>query len=193
MISLNLPNKLTLARIAMVPVVLLLLWLEGWWSCLAASIFFGIASLTDLMDGYLARRDNQVTTLGKFLDPLADKVLITSVLIMLTGLGWVNPWPAIVIIARDLMVTGLRSIAADSGIVIAADTYGKAKTVMQIVALIPLMLHYPWFGLPLDALGQFLLYIALVLTVFSGWNYFRNFFREQRAAEQATDVSKQEK
>ena len=184
----NLPNQLTLSRIIMVPVILVLLSFGKEWSCLLAGALFAVASFTDLMDGYLARRGNQVTNLGKLLDPLADKVLITSVLIMLVHLGWVNVWIALVIICRDIMVTGLRAVAADSGVVIAADTYGKIKTALQVMALFPLILHYSWLGLPLETIGQFLLYIALGLTVFSGINYFVVFFREQGGFRTAHDV-----
>ena len=173
----NLPNQLTLSRIVVVPVLLVLLSLGERWSCLMAGLLFIAAGLTDLMDGYLARRGNQVTNLGKLLDPLADKVLITSVLIMLVHMTWVNVWVAIIIIGRDVMVTGLRAVAVESGVVIAADTYGKIKTVLQIIALVPLILHYSWFGLPLAQAGQFLLYIALALTVFSGVNYLHTFHR----------------
>ena len=175
----NLPNQLTLSRILLVPVVLVLLALETEWSCLFSFILFAVASFTDLVDGYLARRGGQVTNLGKLLDPLADKVLVTSVLIMLVELDWVSAWIAIIIICRDMMVTGLRAMAADSGVVIAADKYGKLKTLLQLLALGPLILHYPWFGLPLADIGQFLLYIALALTVFSGVNYFVVFFKAQ--------------
>ena len=177
----NLPNQLTLSRIVVVPILLALLFWGKEWSCLAAGLLFIAAGLTDLMDGYLARRGNQVTNLGKLLDPLADKVLITSVLIMLVHMGWVNVWVAIIMICRDIMVTGLRAVAADSGVIIAADAYGKIKTVLQMVALLPLIVHYSWLGLPFAETGQFLLYIALALTVFSGVNYFLTFFREQRS------------
>lgn len=178
MISLNLPNQLTISRILLVPVVLFFLFLDTRWFCLLATVLFGLAGFTDLIDGYLARRVNQVTILGKFLDPLADKVLVSSALVMLVQLNRVSAWVAIVIICRDIMVTGLRAIAADEGIVIAADKYGKLKTLLQLVALGPLILHYTWFGIPMDKIGTFLLYLALALTVFSGFNYFLTFFRD---------------
>ncbi len=178
--KLNLPNQLTISRIALAPLLIVLLAYPGKWTCLVAGAAFALAGFTDLVDGYLARRENQVTSLGKFLDPLADKVLVSTALIMLVQLGWVAGWVAIVIICRDLMVTGLRAVAADEGVVIAADKYGKLKTVLQLVALEPLILHYPWFGIPLEFIGQILLYIALALTVFSGGNYFLNFFRDWR-------------
>lgn len=173
----NLPNKITLSRILIVPVIVILLYFEGRIPCLLASLGFALASITDLVDGHIARKSNMVTSFGKFLDPLADKVLITSVLIMLVAMGRVEAWIAIVIICRDLIITGLRAIAADEGVVIAADVYGKWKTVMQMVALVVLILHYPWFGFDPQPTGQFLLYIATALTVFSGVNYLYTFHR----------------
>jgi CDP-diacylglycerol--glycerol-3-phosphate 3-phosphatidyltransferase len=174
---LNLPNKITLSRILAVPVIVVLLYYQNKATCLLACIGFVLASATDLVDGHIARRSNMVTSFGKFLDPLADKVLITSVLVMLVHLGWVEAWIAIVIICRELIITGLRAIAADEGVVIAADRYGKWKTIGQMVALTPLTLHYPWFGFSPVWIGQFLLYIAAALTVFSGMNYLYMFHR----------------
>lgn len=184
--KLNLPNQLTLSRIVIVPLLVVLLMFPQKWTCLLAGALFALAGVTDLVDGYLARRENQITSLGKFLDPLADKVLVSSVLIMLVQLGWVEGWIAIIIICRDIMVTGLRAVAADEGVVIAADKYGKLKTVLQLVALEPLILHYPWLGIPMHEIGIFLLYIALLLTIFSGCNYFLNFFRNWRAKTMAS-------
>jgi CDP-diacylglycerol--glycerol-3-phosphate 3-phosphatidyltransferase len=180
MINFNLPNRLTLSRIVIVPVIVGLLMFPGRWSCLVAGLLFVAAGVTDLMDGRLARQNNQITNLGKFLDPLADKILINSALIMLVGNGWVPGWAAIIIICRDIMVMGLRAIAADEGIVIAADTYGKLKTVLQIIALVPLIIHYDLLGIPSHGLGMIMLYISLVLTVFSGYNYFATFYRTWR-------------
>lgn len=177
----NLPNQLTLSRILLAPLIIALLYFPSFWTCFFAGLLFIVAAFTDLFDGYLARKGNQITSLGKFLDPLADKVLISSVLIMLVQNGWVQAWIAIVIICRDIMVTGLRAIAADEGIVISADKYGKAKTVLQIVALTPLIWHYGWrigsFTLPVHEIGIFTLYLALILTVVSGVNYFLSFQR----------------
>jgi CDP-diacylglycerol--glycerol-3-phosphate 3-phosphatidyltransferase len=183
---LNLPNQLTISRIVLVPVMVVLLMFPGKWTCFFAGVFFIIAAFTDLIDGYLARKENQITSLGKFLDPLADKILVSSMLVMLVQNGWVPGWIAIVIICRDTMVTGLRAIAADEGVVITADKYGKLKTVLQLVAVAPLILHYPLLGIPVHPIGMFLLYIALVLTVFSGCNYFFNFYRDwkRKAGEQ---------
>lgn len=185
-VLLNLANKLTLSRILLVPIIVVLLLFPGKWTCLFATLLFILASATDWIDGYVARRSGTVTSFGKFLDPLADKVLISSILIMLTQHGWVPGWIVAVIVARELMVTGMRAMAMEQGVVIAADKYGKLKTIVQIFALIPLTLHYRWFGLNPLPLGSVLLYIALVLTVFSGANYlyaFRNCWNDSHSQE----------
>ncbi|MDD2966719.1 MAG: CDP-diacylglycerol--glycerol-3-phosphate 3-phosphatidyltransferase [Desulfovibrionaceae bacterium] len=177
----NLANKITLLRMLITPLVIVLLYFEGPAACLLATLAFIVASLTDWVDGYVARRENIVTSLGKFLDPLADKVLICSVLIMFVALGWAPAWVVIVIVCRELVVTGLRAIAIDEGIVLAADKFGKMKTVCQIIAIVPIMLHYPFFGLDVHLLGTVLLYVALALAVYSGFNYCRDFFRNSCA------------
>lgn len=173
----NLANKITLARILIVPFVVILLYFPGKLTNLIAFFLFFVASATDMLDGFVARREGTVTSFGKFLDPLADKLLICSVLVMLSYLGWVPAWITIVIICRELIVTGLRAMAADEGVVIAADRYGKLKTIMQMLACGPLIIHEPLFGIPVAWLGEILLYIALVLTVFSGGNYLYGFYR----------------
>ncbi|NCC23849.1 MAG: CDP-diacylglycerol--glycerol-3-phosphate 3-phosphatidyltransferase [Deltaproteobacteria bacterium] len=173
----NLANILTLGRIFLVPVIVLLLAYPGRMTCMTALIFFAAASLTDLADGFVARRYNQITTLGKFLDPIADKILVSSVLISLVGLGWVPAWAAVIIVVREILVTGLRAVAAQQGLVIAADAYGKIKTVFQMLSIGPLILHYPVFGIDPNPLGLTMLYISLVMTVYSGGNYFLNFYK----------------
>ena len=188
---LNLPNTLTLSRILLVPVIVILLYFPSRLTCVVACFSFILASFTDFIDGYIARRTNMVTRMGKFLDPLADKVLISSVLIMLVQLGWAEAWVAIVIICRELIITGLRAIAADEGVLIAADTFGKLKTVIQMMALVPLMLHYSWFGFDPAPLGQFLLYTALALTVFSGSNYLYKFYTMWTSQKIATRQSQE--
>ena len=185
---LNLANKITLSRIVLVPVIVALLYFENRLACLLACLGFMLAALTDVIDGHVARRSNMVTSFGKFLDPLADKVLISSVLIMLVALGRAAAWIAIVIICRELIITGLRAIAADEGVVIAADTFGKWKTILQGMALVPLILHYPWFGFDPVPPGQFLLYMATALTVFSGINYLRSFHRIWLGKQQSPDT-----
>lgn len=173
----NLANKLTLMRILAAPVIVLLLYFPNRVSCVVAAAVFVLASLTDMVDGIVARRQNMVTNFGKFLDPLADKLLISSVLIMLADLHWAPAWIVVVIVCRELTVTGLRAAAMEQGMVLAADRFGKLKTILQTVALIPLILHFPLFGLDLEGLGGVLLYLALFMTVFSGANYLYNFYR----------------
>ena len=175
--QLNLANKLTLGRVLAVPGLVVLLTYPNRVTCLIAMLLFIAASLTDLADGYVARRYGQVTAFGKFLDPLADKILVCSALIMLTALAWVPAWVVVVILAREITVTGLRTIAVEQGVVIAADRYGKMKTVMQILAVCPLLLHYPWWGFDPQPLGLVFLYLALALTVFSGGNYLYTFYK----------------
>ncbi|MDR1946060.1 MAG: CDP-diacylglycerol--glycerol-3-phosphate 3-phosphatidyltransferase [Desulfovibrio sp.] len=178
----NLPNRLTISRIAIVPLIVVLLMFPGVWTCFAAALLFAAAGFTDLLDGRLARKTNQITSLGKFLDPLADKVLVTSALIMLVQNGWVPGWIAVIIVGRDILVTGLRAVAVEDGVVIAADRHGKFKTVMQIIALDILILHYDLPGIAVHDIGMIILYISLALTIFSGYNYFRNFRRDRKGA-----------
>lgn len=173
---LNLANKISLLRILMTPLVVLLLYYQGPILCIAAVLVFIFAAITDWMDGYIARRSHMVTSMGKFLDPLADKLLICSVLIMFVMLDWAPAWVVIIIVCRELVVTGLRAMAIDEGIVLAADKFGKAKTVLQIAAIVPITLHYPLFGLQLWPIGEVILYFSMLVAVMSGINYCRYFY-----------------
>lgn len=179
---LTLATKLTLLRIVAIPGLVALLYFPSPATCAAAFVIFALAALTDMADGLVARQQQQVTNFGKFLDPLADKLLIASVLVMLVRWDWVEAWVAIIIIGRELTVTGLRAMAADQGLVIAADAFGKAKTILQILALGPLIYHYPFMGHDVVGLGTWLLYLALVLTVVSGAKYLISFYRVWRVA-----------
>jgi len=184
---LNLPNILTLSRIAAVPVVVFLLLFESKQNCFWAAFVFTAASITDWLDGYLARKWGIVTVLGKFLDPLADKLIVMAALIMLIPLDRVPAWAVFVILAREIIVSGIRSIASTEGIVIAASNLGKYKTIFQMVAIVGLLLHYRYywfFGVQFDFLypslhnaGIFIFYISLFLTVWSGGDYFVKFFK----------------
>lgn len=183
----NLPNKLTLLRLLLIPFFLVLLafrfdWgtVEGLGSSigipeLIATIIFIIASITDWLDGYIARRDNLVTNFGKFADPMADKILVASALIMLVELNLAPGWVVAVIIAREFAVTGLRLLLVETGgTVLAAAWPGKIKTVTQMLAIIFLLLNnlpFAWTGIPV---GSILLYISLFFTVYSGIDYFYN-------------------
>lgn len=177
----NLANQLSLLRILMTPLVIILLYFPGKITCSLAVLIFIFASITDWLDGYVARRSNMVTSMGKFLDPLADKVLICSVLIMFTQLNWAPAWVVIVIVCRELVVTGLRAMAVDEGIVLAADKFGKAKTVLQILAIIPITLHFPVFDTKLWIFGEIVLYAAMIIAIVSGVNYCIYFYRHTKS------------
>jgi CDP-diacylglycerol--glycerol-3-phosphate 3-phosphatidyltransferase len=172
----NLPNSLTLFRVACIPVLVILLFFPNKLTSFLAALVFALASISDLLDGFLARRQQLVTTFGKFLDPLADKLIVSAALIMLIPLGRAPAWMVVVIVGRELAITGLRSVAVSEGKVISADELGKKKMVFQIVAILGLLLNYEYFGINLHAVGMFFLWLAVVLTLWSGFNYFRRFW-----------------
>lgn len=176
----NLPNLITLFRIAAIPFVVLFLFIPGAPASFLAALIFSAASLTDLLDGYIARQQNSETPVGKLLDPLADKLLINSALIMLIPLGRVPAWVVVLIVGREVAVTGLRGIASLEGLAIAASKWGKAKMIFQTIALIGLMLHYEYLGINFHSLGMLILWIALAITIWSGVDYFIKFYREHR-------------
>ena len=167
MFPLNLPNALTLLRILAVPVVVVALLGETPNGDALAAAVFALAALTDGLDGYFARSRDAVTTFGKLMDPIADKLLIAAALVSLVSLDRLAAWVAMVIIAREIAVTILRTIAAERGIIIAASWLGKLKTVLQIAAIIALIATNP---APLSV--NILVYIALAVTVISGVDYF---------------------
>jgi CDP-diacylglycerol--glycerol-3-phosphate 3-phosphatidyltransferase len=168
----NGPNKLTLFRIAAVPVIIILLLFPTQICTFIAAMLFSVAAITDYLDGFYARKKGLVSTLGKIMDPVADKLLVSSAFIMLTALGWVPAWIVCIIIGRELAVTGLRNIIAEKGEDLSASNLGKYKTGFQIAAIIPLMIHYPFFGLNVQAIGALFLWGALVFTIWSGADYF---------------------
>jgi len=184
---LNLPNLLTLARVAAVPLIVIIMLSDtreaGFW----AAAIFGAAAVTDFIDGWLARKWGVVTVLGKFLDPLADKLIVMAALIMLIPSGRIPAWAVFLVLAREIIVTGLRSIASSEGIVIDASDLGKYKTIYQMVAIPGLLLHYDYywfFGVRSELLhvnmhnfGMFFFVIALALTLWSGFDYLYKFFR----------------
>ncbi len=174
---LNAPNLLSLSRIAAVPVLVLLLVFENRITSRLAAILFLIAIFTDLLDGFLARRQQVITNFGRFLDPVADKLINSAALIMLIPLGRIPAWMVLLIIARELAVTGLRAMASSEGIVIDASMLGKRKTLTQNTAIFLLIFHYPIKALDFHLYGMVLLWMALIITYWSGIAYFFNFFR----------------
>ncbi|RPJ20486.1 MAG: CDP-diacylglycerol--glycerol-3-phosphate 3-phosphatidyltransferase, partial [Desulfobacteraceae bacterium] len=169
-VILNLPNSLSLLRLACLPVIILCLSHEGRLGSFLAALFFGMAFVTDFLDGYFARRYGAVTVVGKLLDPLADKILVIVTMIMLIPIGRIPAWVVMLIVVRELAVTGLRSIAVAEGVVIQAGSLGKFKTVFHCSATIALCLHYEYLGVDLHTVGMALLWIALGFTVWSGWS-----------------------
>lgn len=183
----NVPNILTLIRIALIPVLAVLLLSPsreaGFW----AAAVFAVASITDWLDGYLARRMGIVTVFGKFLDPIADKLMVMAALIMILPFERVPAWMVLVILGREIIITGLRGIASTEGIVISASDLGKFKTIFQMVAIIGLLLHYdyhwffgidhPYLVVNMHNAGMFYLWIATIMTVWSGVDYLAKFMK----------------
>jgi len=169
---LNLANKLTMSRIFLIPVFMLVLLIRIPYGNFIAAAIFIIAASTDGLDGYIARKRKEVTTFGKLIDPLADKLLISAALISLVEMKEISAWIAVVIIAREFFVTGIRSIAAGEGVIIAASKLGKIKTVTQIVAISAILLN----DFPLSLLGivfgRYAIYVAVFFTIWSGLDYY---------------------
>ena len=182
----NLANKLTMLRVILVPIFLIFLIGKGIpYGSIIATLIFIIASLTDQLDGYIARSRNQITNFGKFMDPLADKLLVTAALISLVELHLIPSWAAVIIIAREFAVSGLRTVAASEGTVIAASWWGKIKTVTQIIAIVSLLLKvnltqiieaninvHPALNSFFKIEPAIMLIIAVVMTIISGIDYF---------------------
>jgi CDP-diacylglycerol--glycerol-3-phosphate 3-phosphatidyltransferase len=182
--ALNLPNLLTMGRVLVIPLVLLLLDRGTPRDCLLAALVYSAAALTDLIDGWLARRMGVVSVLGKFLDPLADKLLVMAVLVYMVPMGRMPEWAVVLLLAREISVTALRSIASSEGVVIAAGDDGKSKTALQMVGILCLLLGYPYhltLG-PIDlgevdlvVVGRALVYVSLVFSLLSAFSYARLF------------------
>jgi len=170
------PNAFTVYRMIATPGIVILLMFPTKGTTFFATLLFIAAAVTDFLDGFLARKRGLVSDLGKVLDPLADKVLVCSSLIMLSNLNWIPGWLVCLIIAREMSVTGLRGISAEK-VDVSATKLGKFKTGFQIAAIIPLLIHYPYFGIEFHAIGMFFLWIALIFTLWSGVDYFKKFFK----------------
>jgi CDP-diacylglycerol--glycerol-3-phosphate 3-phosphatidyltransferase len=183
--ALNLPNAITLIRMAMIPVILLFAYYESRRASFIAAALFAVTGATDFLDGWVARQRGLVTVIGKFLDPLADKLVVMAALVMLVHLGRVAAWVVIVIMGREFIVSGLRTIAMSEGIVIAAGQEGKTKTIFQIAGISFLLLHYAYpidFGVvsyeyDANKVGTALLYLSMVFSVWSAWVYFSDFLK----------------
>lgn len=207
---LNAPNLVSLGRLAMAPFLFLFLYLEKYLNADGETIFFGVAAgvvflvaaLTDILDGYLARKTGQVTDIGKFLDPLADKVMVATALILLINLGRLPAWIGLIIILREMVITGLRGMASTRGTVIAASSLGKSKMVFQDIAIVCLLFHTSldfglglvprWLGwLTYHEIGTVVMYVAVFYTLYSGYDYIKKFVdSETERAEAAAGEEK---
>lgn len=177
----NAPNLVTMGRVALIPLILFFIDNFSPLRTFIAAVLYLVSAATDALDGYLARSRGQVSVLGKFLDPLADKLIVTAVLVVMVSLGRVPAWIVVIMIARDLAVNGLRSVASAEGLVISASDGGKVKTALQLVALMFLLVHfrYPVLGMDISidyhVAGMGVLYVSLVMSVMSGVDYVRKF------------------
>jgi len=173
----NLPNIITMVRIGIIPALFFLLTSPDLtWSLVIAFLFLA-AALTDLLDGYIARKYEIITKMGQFLDPIADKLIVNTAMILMIPIGRIPAWAVAITIIRDIAVDGMRSIASGEGLVIDASSLGKKKTLCQTMAVIALIIHYPFLGVDAHAVGLMILYIALFLTIYSGLDYFAKFYR----------------
>jgi CDP-diacylglycerol--glycerol-3-phosphate 3-phosphatidyltransferase len=180
----NLPNLLTLARIAVIPPFAVFLGFGNPVSSFIAALIFACAALTDILDGVLARRLKLETVLGKFMDPLADKLIVMAALVMLTRMGWVEAAVVILLLGREFIISGLRTIAIGEGVVIPASQGGKWKTALQVAGIEGMLIHYPYevdflfgrYSIDFGAVGIWLLYISLVASLWSAVGYFRAFW-----------------
>jgi len=196
--ALNIPNLLTMGRVVAIPFFVWLLDtptpIRGFWAC----IVFTLAAITDLLDGYLARKLGVVSVLGKFLDPLADKLIVMAALVWMVPMGRMPAWAVVLLLARELSVTGLRSVAASEGVVISAGNEGKTKTALQMIGIIALVLGYPYHlsfaGLDLGVVdlvhvGRTLVYLSLLFSFASAAQYVRLFAEAVEAKEKRRDAS----
>jgi CDP-diacylglycerol--glycerol-3-phosphate 3-phosphatidyltransferase len=190
--ALNVPNLLTMGRVAIIPLVLWLLDRGTPRDCAWAAIVYSAAAITDLLDGWLARRMNVVSVLGKFLDPLADKLLVMASLVWMVPMGRISEWAVVLLLAREISVTGLRGIASSEGVVIAAGEGGKSKTALQMIGILALILGYPYHlslgfidlgVVDLVYVGRWLIYISLVFSITSAFQYVGLFAEAVEAKE----------
>ncbi len=182
----HLPNFITMGRLILVPPIVILLFFPGRLASAVAGLIFLIASITDYFDGFIARRFKLESSFGRFLDPIADKVLVSAALIMLISLDRVSAWIVMLIITREIAVSALRAISKTWDTSLKPSPVGKLKTVFQFSAIVPLIIHYEYkLLIPIDfhLIGTVLLYVALVLTWWSGLDYFLKFYREYEIRE----------
>lgn len=171
---------ITWFRILLVPLIIAFLWPNQLWMNVVAAILFMIASISDYYDGYFARKYNSISNMGKFMDPIADKILVTSILVILIPTEKIDPLMVIVILARDTFISGIRSVAAADGIIIDAKPVGKWKTALQMVAIPAVMIDDRVFGIPFDKIGYWVLWFSVILSVTSGVQYYLGYLKNRK-------------
>jgi CDP-diacylglycerol--glycerol-3-phosphate 3-phosphatidyltransferase len=169
------PNFLTQFRIAAAPGIVLLLFFPNHFCTFMAAILFSLAAISDYFDGYFARQQGIESSFGKIMDPVADKLIVSFSFIMMVSHGWIPAWIVCIIIGREFIITGLRSVLVESGEDVSASWLGKYKIGFQISAIIPLLIHFPYFGINFHAIGMFFLWGSLVFTLWSGADYLIKF------------------
>ncbi len=181
----NAANVITVGRILMIPAVMAFLFTDRPWAGWTAMVIFVVAAISDVIDGYLARKQGTVSVVGAFLDPLADKLMVMAVMVMLIPLGRIPAWLVVLLLARELVITGLRGIASAEGIIIAASGGGKYKTAYQMTGLSFLLIHYEYLEIDTHVVGLWLMFISAWLSLKSGWEYCYEFWRMSRLREGA--------
>jgi len=174
----NLPNLITLGRFAIAPLVVLLLLTDQLWAGIISAVFITLAGISDVVDGYLARHWKVETDVGKLLDPIADKTLVVAALVMLIGLGRIHPILVVIIVSREILITGIRAIASTKNLVIPAIVSAKYKTTFQMIAIGALAVHETVLGINGHLLGLLCLYISIGFSLYSAVDYVRLFMRE---------------
>ncbi len=175
----RLPNQLTVLRVMLVPVFLILIFFDNSVTNVLSAIVFVVASLTDFIDGYLARKYRVVSDFGKILDPIADKILVAAALISLIQIDRLNAVVVIILLSREFAVGALRDFASSKGIIIPAGFFGKIKTAFQMTALTLLIYKNELFGVNVFLIGKILIYLSVIISLYSGFVYYRNFFRKK--------------
>ncbi len=182
----TLSNQLTVGRVLLIPLFMIAFYLPGFLGYLGASIVFAIASATDWLDGYLARTRGEVTAFGRFLDPVADKLLVAAALVLLVEAERVPALLAVIIIGREIAISALREWLAEHAKIVKVSMLGKLKTATQMGSIVALLIHMELFGLNMHAIGLFLLWIAAALTLWSGYEYIREAWPELRERPSST-------
>lgn len=174
-IDLNIANQITIGRIIAIPVFLIVIYLDNPWSNGVACFIFALASFSDMLDGYLARKYNLVSDFGKVMDPMADKILVAAAMIALVELDRLAGWVVVVMLARDFIIGALRDLSASKGIIIPAGLWGKLKTTVQMLAVGMLTFKSYFIGVDWLVLGTYMMYFALILSIYSGYVYLKQY------------------